>query len=342
GKARALSVSGAEAVAVVGTGGTIFLGGSESWEYDLPDEAVTGQPVFGRDEGGVFGVVTVTSAGEIMLLLDDGMVSRVDVATLAAQFAEVLPGDQLNDYPVLADLDSDGRLDVIATFGRTLFAFTQGGAVVSGFPIRLTAPVVAQPLVAGFSNEGWSVIVASTDGYIYAYDPTRRGKQVPGFPLAVGERIEATPLLTDNSLYAISVSGSLQAWQLDNLDEIWWGELYGNDQNQSFVELTREGEVDQAPPPLIDAVETYNWPNPIQDGITHLRTRTGFDSRVEITIIDAVGGLVAELEMNTRAGVPSEIVWEANVESGLYFARFTATSVDGVKATKLVKMAVIR
>ena len=52
---------------------------------------------------------------------------------------------------------------------------------------------------------------------------------------------------------------------------------------------------------------------------------------------------VGDVDMGSIAGgVPTETVWQADVQSGLYFARFTAKATDGTRATKLIKMAVIR
>lgn len=315
------------------------LEGAVRWTYrSLQDESV-GYPAFGTDRSGLVGVIPVVSDDELLWLHADGSTSVVHVAQYASD-----PSAEMNGYPVLADLDGDARLDVVTTYGSTLLAFSQGGALVPGFPVTLAAPALAQPLVAELSDSGnWSIVIASTNGNVYAYDMGRGGRQVSGFPLAVGRRIEATPLLHERTLYAVSLEGTLKAWRLDDLGAIWWGQLYANAQNTSHVEL----DLGPEPTPnetagLLVAAETYNWPNPVQDGQTYLRCMTTKRAIVRITIIDAAGSLIDEMELTVPAGTPAEHLWQTDAPSGLYFARVEATADDGTTDTHLVKLAIIR
>lgn len=324
-------VAADEDLAVAGRNGAGFVTGETRWSYGLGAAAEVGHPVFGRDRSGLVGVVPVVDEGRLLWLLADGTVEEVPV------------GAPMNRYPVLVDLDGDERLDVLTTAGDRLVAYSQAGAVVGGFPIALPAPVVAQPLVAELSGSGaWSILVAATDGYLYAFDTGDQGTMVSGFPLAVGARVEATPLLQEQTLYAVSIEGHLKSWTLEDVGDVWWGQLYGNAGNTSFVSL----RVDSSPVPpsaLLDAAETYNWPNPIRDGTTYLRYRTAEDARIDIMIVDAAGGLVEEIVIeDARGGVPGEYLWRTDVGSGLYFARITATASGGRTQTRVVKMAVIR
>lgn len=313
--------------------------GTTGWTYDITDATQLGQPVFGR-EGGTVGVIPLINENALLFLRRDRSTEQINLS----RYTDMLGGEHsMNHFPILIDLDEDGRLDVLTTYGSNLVAFTQNGALVRGFPIPLSAPSVAQPLVAELTDSGaWSIVVASTDGNIYAYDTGHGGRLVEGFPLAVGSRVLATPLLQDQKLYAISEEGSLKGWQLDGLGEIWWGQLYGNAQNQSYVVLAEAAQPVPETSSLIVDTETYNWPNPIRNGETFLRCMTTEDARVEIMIVDAAGALVKEMTMDLRGGTPAEEVWQTNAASGVYFARVKATSDTGETATKLIKMAIIR
>jgi hypothetical protein len=326
------------AAVVAGREGAVHTATDQRWSYSLGPSAANGQPAFGLDRSGLIGIVPDLGENELWWLLADGTTQPVDVSRYVDADAA------MNAFPVLADLDADGRLDVVTTVGTSVLAFSQGGALLPGFPIRLDAPSVTQPLVAELSDSGgWSLVLAATDGNVYAYDLGRGGALVDGFPLAVGASIEATPLLQDQTLYAISTNGALKAWRLDAMGEVWWGQLYANAQNQNYVALDED-----APPAapasseLLVADETYNWPNPIQEGQTFLRCMTTQDARVDIRIIDAAGQLVDEMEMTLRGGVPAEHQWQTSAPSGLYYARIRATADDGTTDTQLVKMAVIR
>lgn len=324
---------------IVVTRSGVWVGQEEVWTADLAAGAVIGQPAFGRDASGLVGVTPIVSAGELLVFLADGSVRRIDVGGSLGQ-----TGGALSQFPVLADLDGDERLDVLTTYDRSLVAFTQAGGVVDGFPIALSAPSAAQPLVAELSDSGaWSVVTAATDGYVYAYDLGRGGEPPPGFPLAVGLSVEATPLLREGELYVVSREGALRAWKLDDLGAVWWGQLYADVQNRSYVELVADPEPGPVAAALLDPRETYNWPNPIRDGVTHLRFKPAKPCRVRITIIDAAGALIDEITVDdVPAGVPSEYAWTTDAPSGLYFARITAVADDGETQSRMVKMAIIR
>ena len=331
---------GAELV-VVGRQGV--AGAETSWSYSIPADAHVGQAVFGRDEGGIVGAVPITSTGELLMLAADGSVTQIDTQAAAAPFTTT-SGGTLGAYPLVADLDGDHRLDVLASYGSMLLAFTQSGALVSRFPIHLAAGIVGQPLLADFGDSP-GVIVASTDGYVYAFNISGRLRPVTGFPLEVGASVSATPALSaDGTLTAISENGHLKAWRIPGITSVRWGRMFGSEDNAGFIELApgEPGPPDETRT-LIVGDETYNWPNPIRNGSTHLRITTRRDARVSIRIIDGAGQLVDDVDMGiVRAGIPSEVKWQTDAESGLYFARLTAKTDDGEEDTSLVKMAVIR
>ncbi|MCH7638364.1 MAG: hypothetical protein IH855_02720, partial [Bacteroidetes bacterium] len=294
-------------------------------------------------------VAALTSYGKLLWLLPGGAVRDSDPADYGVE--EQTP---VASSPALVDLDRDGFLDAVFMIGSTLVAFTQNGAMVDGFPIR--DPVLGEgyggalpprPLVAALTDSGSpSVLVATSSGSLAAFDVGRRGALVPGFPLPVSRSIYTTPRLAGSSLYA--VGGGFQeperltGWRLDNLGDVVWGGLYGNVQNTSFVSLepVAGGETSAS---LLDEAETYNWPNPIREGRTFLRFRTGEDAEVSIMIVDLAGALVDELDAGSvRGGVPTELEWRTDAPSGVYFARVTATTASGREESRLIRMAIIR
>ena len=327
------------AAPVVFEAGGVEIDGT-TWMYTVDAASGTGSPVAGRERAGSMAALPLTGTGELLLLAPGGVTRRIDVRAVAASSGRAGQG-VLANYPVLVDVDGDERLDVLVAMDSTIFAFTQSGALAAGFPITLPARIIAQPLVFRFEGaESWTILAAGTDGYLYAVGPG--GKTAAPFPLEVGGAVYTTPLLLNDRIIAVSATGFAKEWQLPPISEIWWGELYGSGARNSFSVL--EAQADPSiPDGLIDSKETYNWPNPIEDGITHLRIRTSRDAQVRVTILDAGGAQVGDVDMGSIVGgVPTETVWQADVQSGLYFARFTAKATDGTRATKLIKMAVIR
>ena len=316
--------------------------GRGAWSYALEPSTRVGQPVVGRELDGTVAVLPLIDQGALLLLTPGGAVRHIDVRAAVSRALGV--EGTLSSWPVLVDLDGDGHLDVLVPFGSSLFACTRSGAMLRGFPVRLPDRVSVQPLVLGSSEEQeWIVLAADVSGRLHAVDG--QGHFVEPFPLEVGHAVHTAPVLVEQGIIAASATGSVLGWRLPSLDRVWWGTLYGSDGNGSFVAMDSPvgPSVDPLASGLIDVDETYNWPNPIEAGVTHLRVRTMRDARVEVKIVDAGGRPVGDVDVGVvEGGVPTEVVWKADVQSGLYFARFTATAPGGERATKLIKMAVIR
>ncbi len=327
------------AVPVAFESGGVEIDGT-AWRYTVDAASGIGSPAIGRERAGSMAVLPLTGTGELLLLAPGGVTRRIDVRAIAASTGRAGQG-VLSNYPLLVDVDGDDRLDVLAAIDSTIFAFTQSGAVAAGFPVTFPARIAAQPLVFRFEGaEGWTMLAAGTDGYVYAVGAG--GEAAEPFPLEVGGAVYTTPLLLDDRIIAVSTTGFTKAWQLPPISEIRWRELYGSGAQHSFTALEERADPFVLEG-LIDPKETYNWPNPIEGGVTHLRIRTSRDAEVRVTILDAGGAQVGDVDMGSIVGgVPTETVWQANVQSGLYFARFTAKAADGTRATRLIKMAVIR
>lgn len=338
GEGLALAAAGVGRMVVVGGNGAQVIGAEESWTFDAGLQEGSVSVAFGRDTDGLWGVAPLAGRTEILLFDPGGRARTVDLQRYGFD-------GSLAAYPVLADVDGDDRLDILLTMGRRLLAFSRGGALLAGFPMEMPARAVASPVVGEITSSGRpSIVVAMTTGEVYAFDLGRGGALAPGFPLAAGQRVVATPLLSPGVLRVVTGQGVLRTWTLEHAGDIAWGQHGANAHNTGFVALAREGPTppDSRSGELLVSSETYNWPNPIRAGHTFLRCMTREDAAIHITIIDAAGSFVDEMKFETRAGRPVEHRWQANAESGLYYARVTAEAISGQRATKIVKMAVIR
>ena len=314
-------------VLVIGRTYVARASGAMLWTFDEG-----GKAAFAESPDGLLGAMTVPAANAVRILATRHHAITIDVTAYVGEPAT------LSDYATLADLDADGAHEVVTTAGEHLLAFELGGAMAAGFPVRLGATLIGQPLVTSRTEGVALMLVASTNGLVYAVEG---GRQVPGFPLSVGGSILATPRLSEGRLEVATSEGVLRTYSMADIGALLWGEQHYNSANTNFA-----APATPATPPagarLLVASETYNWPNPVRKGVTFLRLMTSEDAAVSVTIVDMAGTVVHESTFDVRSGSPAEYRWQAAIESGLYFARIRATSSDGRTDTRLVRIAVIR
>ena len=120
--------------------------------------------------------------------------------------------------PALADLDGDGRAEIIVgDDGGLLHVFTQDGRELAGFPQQTGSLIEASPAIGDVDGDGApDIVVGSWDGRMYAWD--HAGRALPGWPVAAGDQFISSAALVDLTadglpdIVAGSKDGFLYAW----------------------------------------------------------------------------------------------------------------------------------
>jgi M6 family metalloprotease-like protein len=224
------------------------------------------------------------------------------------------PADSSGHWaPYVADVDNDGKLDVIAILpdGRRL-AYHRDGTPIPSFGELGSTGLSAPPILADLDHDGLAE-------WVETFDLTNQcAVVVRNTTIAVRAGTPTAP-------------GSL-AW------------------NQWRTGPTRNAVVDlqTAIPPSGTQIlsEVYAYPNPASGGTTTIHYRlSGPADHVKVSIYDPSGAVVAEPPVGDadRAGSAEHaVVWNhAAVSSGVYVCRVEVSSPSGTEV-QLTRLAVVR
>jgi hypothetical protein len=272
--------------------------------------------------------------------------SRDVIHTLTSEgvASSIVPSNTLSSRscrvtdPVFFDVDTDGDTDILFGCGAWLYAVHSTGALVSSFPLALSADAISDPIAAVDLSGNVMIFVSTANGYLDGIGVSTTATRLAGFPLPIGKISAVAPHVSTESIVTISGSGEIRSWE-------YRSQSARNAVNFDVLAHPRfEGGTnpDDASRLLIGN-ETYNWPNPIADGVTHIRFSVLEVSDVRVTIVDMFGAMIDEFEIQgVRANIPSEVEWRTSAGSGIYLVRVRATSASGRKDSRLFKMAIIR
>lgn len=101
--------------------------------------------------------------------------------------------------PAIADLNGDGRLDVVVGTGnmplpggQRVYAFDRNGNALAGWPVTVGGKVMASPAIGDLDGDGaLDVVTVADDGRIYAHN--RTGGLLPGWPQCAANDRNACP-----------------------------------------------------------------------------------------------------------------------------------------------------
>lgn len=132
-------------------------------------------------------------------------------------FPVLLEGMARGSSPAAADLDGDGRKDLVAAGQRVVHVFKSDGTPLKGWPQRALGDIRGTPAVADMDGDGKpDVMAGDASGRVHAWDAA--GHPLAGWPRDLGGPIEASVAVGDLDgdgrvdMVAISEDGRVQVW----------------------------------------------------------------------------------------------------------------------------------
>lgn len=297
------------------------------------------------------GIISGESSQRIYIILDE-IIFLYNMDEKGQTINNVINvGSQIN-WPAMIDFTQDGSIDFIFVDRdrNQLNGINQNGANLQNFPLQ--APrgkrFTGTPLIADiYGNGTQEILIAAQDSLsitIHAFDENL--SPVQGFPLFVGsvenEDFDPVhPILFGNELIAVSHIGEISAWSFEDMGKIMWTSQYGAFVNGKVSSSQITSDAPTRTFSLLNAEETYNWPNPARDH-TYIRFETRERAMMHITMIDMSGSKIRDYQFESRGNQPEEIRIATNdLSSGVYYARVQARA-GGNTESELIKIVVIR
>lgn len=302
-------------------------------------------------DGGLLGSWLLTDAGDLELSewpdLDESLVCE----------------------PAVADLDGDGRLDVVVATATKIHAWQDNGTILTGYPRTLHnlfpleettligGSLVVADLAAGPANE---LALLTDDGHLVVLG--QDALPIAGTPLRCGQSEGALAFVPHDGTASLAVAGRGGRRGEPLGQRITHGSvaLYGHHQPEPSLTGTagwygpgggpmRVGPVgtlsvvDDAETPGSQAPEVVYYPMPLTDAELNVRFFSATSREAKLMIYDLAGESVVECRLTAdadRINAPPPIPFD--VASGFYIAHLLYEPVAGQVVDDVQTLAVAR
>ncbi len=264
--------------------------------------------------------------------------------------------------PVLADIDGDGRLDIVyPDTNGVLHVWSRSGLVMPGFPVTYfmdpqNQTTQSTPSVGDIDGDARpEILFGDESGKVHAYN--HDGTLAPGFPIQLPGEVRSTPALwdvdRDNLVEAVVTcyDGTVYMWDLVgpfNPTKLAWPFFRHDVQNTGRVATAVQTGIEEPAPAVTPAVAAFHAarPNPFNPWTTLAFDVPGAESGarpVTLEIVDVAGRIVRRLLDGPVATGSHAIAWDgrgsngAVAASGVYFARIRIGNFESTQKLTLVR-----
>jgi hypothetical protein len=263
--------------------------------------------------------------------------------------------------PALADLDGDGRLDIVLGTSRTggvgdsacVYVFSDGGIVRPGWPAYAEGDFESSPVIGDIDGDGeMEVIIGCTDCRVYAYN--RDGSRLSGWPRRVTREVYSTPVLSDldaDGDVEVAVGGYDALMHVldlgapcDSALMDWPGLCHDNYNSNVYGGPPQSSSAPGLPDGAPARLSLVAYPSP---AASRMHIRLGVPSSkpgdYSVDVFDVRGRLIRELAGDHMDAGYHSLVWDGRdgkglgVSSGIYFIK-----VAGAGGQAALKVLILR
>ncbi len=238
--------------------------------------------------------------------------------------------------PALADINADGALDIVfGTANGSLYAVSQSGIDLPGFPVQTGAVLQTPPIIADLDDDpNLEILVSSYVNSVYGFN--HDGSVLDGFPFQTSFNgcTPSTLCDLDGDGWLKLVSGYSTGVLVLNLrraekDNRPWTVYRGSLTRQGSYASTGNVSNPAEEAPALRTSLLQNFPNPFNPS-TSIRFQLASEGSVRLAIYNLKGQLVRVLSDGHRSRGSHTVTWDGldasgdPVSSGVYLYRLQA------------------
>lgn len=343
----------------------VFAISTDEW-YVFDETGVTSTGSWqGADLDPLAGVQTAfiaDEAGHRVIVITESRLLSLPLGGTAAEVVESpdrIHGNVVGD-PAVADLDGDGRNDLIVVTDTHIHAFSVDLLPLTGWPVRLlnTFPLASSVKLDGglvvFDGDadGVNEVWVTTDaGHLVVYDASGDLQDRTPFlwgagnggrsGLAVGPAGDVGRVLwladpggrKSIGLGKTSVPGRLSAYlPMTETRAGGTSEWLGLGGGMNRTGTVGDPSVVAGAPAEADRDLVVVYPNPWRNDSVHFRFWAGKDGTARVTVLTIEGEVVDSISNAVVARAVNELIWTpSTLASGVYMCRFEIPDADGVR-----------